>query len=68
MFIFYFLCFKKNEKDFLRREFHSLSKFMQHEVNKTNTNTIMFNLFLYFKYACIKEKSDMYLRKIQISF
>ena len=41
---------------------------MQHELKKTNTNTIMFNLLLYCESACIKEKSDMYLRKIQISF
>ena len=40
----------------------------KHELSKTNTNTIMFNLFLYFKSACINEKSDLYLRKIQISF
>ena len=46
----FFICFKRMKKIFfLRREFHSLFKFMQHELNKTNRNTIMFNLFLYFK-------------------
>ena len=41
---------------------------MQHELNKTNTNTIMFYLFLYFKNLHALKKSDLYLRKIQISF
>ena len=41
---------------------------MQHELKKRNTNAIMFNLFLYFKSTHIKEKSDLYLRKIQINF
>ena len=41
---------------------------MQHELNKTNTNTIMFYLFLYFKNLHALKKSDLYPRKIQISF
>ena len=44
-----FICFKRMKKIFLRREFHSFFKFMKHDLYKTNTNTIMFNLFLYFK-------------------
>ena len=41
---------------------------MQHELNKTNTNTTIHDLFLYFKNLHALKKSDLYLRKIQISF
>ena len=43
---------------------------MEHELNKPNTNTIMFYPFLYFKnlHALKKKKKDLYLRKIQFSF
>ena len=41
---------------------------MQHELKKTNTNTIMFNLFFLFQKSAYIKKSDLYLRKIQISF
>ena len=71
-----FMCSRKIWKLFLRRGFHSWNKFMLHILNKTNT--IMHDLFLYFK-ICICEKKiiinkkinkklDLYLRMIQISF
>ena len=41
---------------------------MQHELNKTNTNTTIHDLFLYFKNLHALKKSNLYLRKIQISF
>ena len=44
---------------------------MEHELNKPNTNTIMFYPFLYFKNLHAlkkKKKKDLYLRKIQFSF
>ena len=41
---------------------------MQHELNKTNTNTTIHDLFLYFKNLHALKKSDLYLRKIQFSF
>ena len=41
---------------------------MLHVLDKTNTtNTTIHDIFLYFKICYIK-KSDLYLRKIQISF
>ena len=40
---------------------------MQHELNKTNTNTIMFNIFFISKSTYVKT-SDLHLRKMQIHF
>ena len=40
---------------------------MQHELNKTNTNTIMFNIFFISKSTYVKT-SDLQLRKMQIHF
>ena len=41
---------------------------MQPDLQKTNTNTIIFYLFLYFQNLHALKKSDLYLKKIQISF
>ena len=69
----FFVCLKNMKMIFLfyfffRREFHSWIKFMLHVLNKTNTvNTIMHDLFLYFKIRICQKTSDLYLIKIQIS-
>ena len=60
--ICFVICFTKNEKDFLRREFHSQSKFMQSWI-KINTNTTIHNLFLYFNNLYILRKSYLHLKK-----
>ena len=58
---------KKNEKDFLRRGFHSWNKFMLCVLNKTNTTktTIHDPFFFLSKFAMLKKKkkSDLHLMK-----
>ena len=57
--------YKKYEKDFLRRGFHSWNKFVLHALNRTNTtNTTIHDLYYYYFFIFYISKSVM-LRKIK---
>ena len=63
--------FKKYEKDFLRRGFHSWNKFVLHALNKTNTtihDLFSLSLSLSFSKSTMLRKINSVSKKDTISF